>query len=429
MNKSEYLSDPDVIDFVSWLKQNLETLNFKLNIKSSRFVPGGIDKEVKGISKISKLYRWKAPGTGAGGLKETQSYIKSLSNRLKSSISEGTDQETLDICKDILRWGGNRNFNVGAFPFLNEKSDQSPPSLNSYLRETQRLLTLKNADTDSLDAIERMNAMLTKVHSFASPDGLPIYDSRVAACITTLVEKWRQDGQIARDHTPPTLLFPCTDSSRTPDSAYDNVDRIQIITSSPNYSKLWASAKIRTGWLIQSILDDNNILPEFTDTEERMRVMEACFFLLGYHPSSISGNHFTSLSNNRKIQSMDQESFNNSSYKEAPLLSGRGKPIKYKSNDSGDTLLIWSSYKTLISSEFIEELATEFEGETFPLDATRTKSNLVEDGLGLWLHHNGYPNTTITSALGSLLVAIGIAKHHKKGKAIYLEINRPGSEV
>lgn len=41
--------------------------------------------------------------------------------------------------------------------------------------------------------IGRMNSTLAKVHALYATDGLPIYDSRVAGAVASLVELWERE--------------------------------------------------------------------------------------------------------------------------------------------------------------------------------------------------------------------------------------------
>lgn len=221
MNRNEYLSNKDVSSFISWSQSNLETLTFNLEFKSSKFVPGGIHKIVKGISEVSALYRWKTVGTGEGSLQETQSHIQSLSSRLKRSISiNGADQETLQICKEILEWGGNRNFRAGAFPFLSEMADHHPASLNKYLNDCQHLLNLKQSDLKRLSGIKSMNAMLLLACCSTA------FMKGCLCCLlrnSSIAKNRQQAGSYEGARTGTLLWFPLSQNRLQADSHSDSI--------------------------------------------------------------------------------------------------------------------------------------------------------------------------------------------------------------
>lgn len=65
--------------------------------------------------------------------------------------------------------------------------------------------------------IEEMNSMLTKVHAFFALDGLPIYNSRVAAAIATLIELWRTESGRIQQTLPDPLKFPALSKAHSVD--------------------------------------------------------------------------------------------------------------------------------------------------------------------------------------------------------------------
>jgi hypothetical protein len=94
----------------------------------------------------------------------------------------------------------------GAVPFLRELADQN--TLLAYLAATRADLALSTAQLGAPLHVKKMNSMLTKVHAMASEDGLPIYDSRVAAAIAALVEVWRRVQGTSASPLPALLTFP-----------------------------------------------------------------------------------------------------------------------------------------------------------------------------------------------------------------------------
>jgi hypothetical protein len=95
-------------------------------------------------------------------------------------------------CLAVIKWGGGaRSKDAGAKAFIDEK--RKAGMLRQYLRVAKSALELENSSC--ISAIEAMNAMLVKIHSLLSHDGLPIYDSRVAGCAGGLIELYLPSKQ------------------------------------------------------------------------------------------------------------------------------------------------------------------------------------------------------------------------------------------
>ena len=117
---------------------------------------------------------------------------------------------------------------------------------------------------------------------FYALDGLPIYDSRVAAAIATLIELWRRDTDRKSTSLPDILKFPATTSTRTvldlfPDGKHPSV----MVYGHADTVAQWSGAKVRLGWLIKAIILNGNLFNQI-DEVLRMRAFEASLFMIGY---------------------------------------------------------------------------------------------------------------------------------------------------
>jgi hypothetical protein len=306
MTRSDFLEDQDVMDFIEWLaypgegdlpaarpghageKRPFSLLTFPicLNIKKSRFVPGGVKARVKGIEGVLSHYTWKSVGMQNGDWPETKLRLAALSAALRSAVRSGNNATTLDACRDILVWGGNRDWNVGAWPFLAGMANAE--ALCEYMTETGASFSLATARLTTLaPPVGLMNSMLTKVHALYADDGLPIYDSRVAAAIASLVEMWRVDTGRSGVPLPPALAFPATAASRTVHRLFPHADHPGVMAyGAPGTIIQWSGAKVRLGWVMERVL---NRLPRlFADCcktpslADRMHAFEASLFMIGY---------------------------------------------------------------------------------------------------------------------------------------------------
>jgi len=141
--RADFLKDPDVSGFVLWLSAATETLKVSLNIPSSSKVPRGVEGDFEGLPGVVAAYKWQSTVQvndneieDAQNWQSTRSLLEALGERLKCAIKQGDDDETFGVCQDILQWGGNRNPNVGAQPFLNKLRENR--TLANYLEKCQQ---------------------------------------------------------------------------------------------------------------------------------------------------------------------------------------------------------------------------------------------------------------------------------------------------
>jgi hypothetical protein len=264
----------------------LSELSINLNINNSSKVPNGIRRKIN-FHELTKVFIWRAPGMRIGNFTENNIKILELSNSIKNA---STNSDALEACEKILEWGGNRNKKSGALPFL-----KSHRSLLNYLESVRQELNLKTAvipANNKFIHIQLMNSMLTKVHSFFSNDGLPIYDSRVAGAIATIVATWLTEKQIGNIDEVHPMIFPEVGGgglrrsvlARYPDYSYRR--KLNYPTkgheenTTNSFSHEWAAAKIRLGWLLESLLEEK--------TPGGIRSLEACLFIAGYDCAAIN---------------------------------------------------------------------------------------------------------------------------------------------
>lgn len=112
MKRKQFLAQPEVRSFIAWLEANLPTLTFKLRLKSSKFVPGGLVTDVQGFEQVLDHYRWKASwlDTHQSPVEsqtwpETWRSLGQLREWLTCAVNAGDEQQALQACLQILRWG------------------------------------------------------------------------------------------------------------------------------------------------------------------------------------------------------------------------------------------------------------------------------------------------------------------------------------
>lgn len=295
MNKQAFLADQDVEDFLAWLARELPQLKIRLDIKRSRFVPSGLKVEATGLENVLAHYTWKSHGMVSGNWAETTARLAALADALRDAVQRDSNPDALEACRKILRWGGNRGWHRGAYPFLSARA--AAGVLCRYLRDTGAAFALDTADVDALiPPVEMLNSMLTKVHALYAEDGLPIYDARVAAASASLVEMWRVATGKSGDQLPALLTFPATTASRTVRRRFPHARSPGVMTyGAPKTAGQWASAKVRLGWVMEGILGRLPALfaecCDVPNLAERMHAFEASLFMVGYDVGCLDGTH------------------------------------------------------------------------------------------------------------------------------------------
>ena len=265
----------------------LAMLPIELAIPKSSKVAVAVRQRVP-FFRLTQVYSWRPAGMTEGSFAETRARVEILSRGITEARN---DAEALAACEDILRWGGDRNSSVGALPFL-----RAQPSVCRYLNAVKAYLAFEAAivaPASGLRAVLAMNSMLTKVHAFNSGEGLPIYDSRVAGAIATVIETWRCAEGRTEEPLSAALLFPAVGAgghrrsvharypgSVMPATLYYGTKR-QSTMRALRTAREWASAKVRLGWLLSELLEE--------PTASGIRSLEACLFMGGYDCASING--------------------------------------------------------------------------------------------------------------------------------------------
>ena len=288
MNKIDFLKSPDVNGFIQWLANDLGSRTFELDLASSRFVPGGLKTEAKGIEAVLMHYHWKAKWTDTrSGLNvESDSWIKTkdslgkLSEWLRESVRTGNQEQTLDASIAVLQWGGVS----GASKLVKElyKSKE----LVAYLRTVQALLAVNGPPSQRIEditaaKIKKFDSGLTKIHALLDGDGSPIYDSRVAGAISFLYCLYREACPKSLKRL---LEFPCGsargDQLRNPGDL--GFKRAKALYSETAHYE-WAQAQLKLGWIFWGLLTQYPTLFENEgNLPARAHALEASLFMVGY---------------------------------------------------------------------------------------------------------------------------------------------------
>ena len=290
-----FLQDADVREFAEWLAGHLPHLKVRLNKNVSPYRPNGLVAETTFDQLVPDCYRWRFTGMAIGDWQETMIRMKELSTELRAAVAHQDPQGTRIACEAIVEWGADRNSRVGASAYLVSLGEKLP----LYLQVTGQALRLADPDpTGSFRSIPRMNSALCKIHSLYAVDGLPIYESRVAAAIGTLVEIWRRRSGRGSAPLSPMLRFPAVGNQLQrrvrrafPDAVDPGVLSYNLGSEIATAGR-WASAAVRVGLLMEETLR-RSPLELFVawpkrhsshTSEARMAAFIGALFMAGYDP-------------------------------------------------------------------------------------------------------------------------------------------------
>lgn len=421
MDQNAFRSCPDVLQFTQWLAERHQSFSVTLAIKSTRFVPGGISADVTGLNAILRYYRWRTAGTDTGDWRETQQRLQTLRHAVQNAIESANDDQVFEACREIFVWGGDRNPRVGALPYLAQlRTDEK---LTTYLEQARCAFALDSAILDDRQPpAGKMNSMLTKVHALASSDGLPIYDSRVAAAIAALVELWRREAGFVDQPLPPALTFPATTPDRSVAHLFADAQDPGLLSYAPknaaDTAARWSTAKIRLGWLMRQVLEQADGLFVREEEGSRMHAFEASLFMIGYDVRCLRTNHPATVVTTRQrttLQRVGQDRLRlehaSLPHKTIRTLRGDQDNLTYAGNVETGISGVWGKTAFAFHSDFLQDLLAEHpaDGEV-GLGAGKT-GQVRPDTIGFWIdaHYPSKPRP-YASALAAILVEEGLAE-------------------
>jgi hypothetical protein len=292
MKRREYLANAAVASFVRWAADFVAAWPKEHSVKRSknsdafRFQIGGIDRAYT-------LYAWRSswqdPANGktivSADAASTERVLATLTRGLLTTLEHGDSAQHCEYAQAVLSWGGVR----GSADYY-KRLDQAG-KLIEYHRAlhlgSQAALDPDLADDGRLDAIAAMSSGITKVHCLLSRGRLPIYDTRFAAALTTLVARWCEEQGLAR--VPDLLLFGCGPAKggqqRTPSSPTGQT----YPAMAPNAPARWMRWQLRSCWLLEALLSANGRLFAGLPMAERVNRFAMGCFMIGYDLSPAPG--------------------------------------------------------------------------------------------------------------------------------------------
>lgn len=257
MNRSTFLAHPEVEAFNDWAT-SFVTCERKLlhswhSPKLGRF-------SCQSLWGAYECYSWNGQG-----FEEMVEFLDEYGHVLRNTDDRN---RFLSTAIAVMKWGGINN--EKSLPRLGE---QALP----VLRDNARLLDPKCTKTDDLKGFQYMGAGYSKVYSLMI-DGFPMYDSRVACALTSVISLYVRENSLAG--VPEQLRLGTLPQHRSKENrSPQGFPKIQY---DPASKVRHADSNLKAAWLLGVLAD----LGEFAtlQTERRVWALQSALFMIGYKP-------------------------------------------------------------------------------------------------------------------------------------------------
>ena len=264
MKRDAYLHDRDVKDFLAWAAPFV-TGDERLD--HSWTSPRWGTRCFETLFDAFERYEWKFSGgdVEGKGYDETVAFLDGLRERLRTSQTQKDAAAFLEAALAVVDWG-----KVSKNP-LRKLDREALPRLTA----NADLLNPATADLDSLSAVDLMNSGFSKVYSLLV-DGFPIYDSRVACALASLV--WLFCHERSREAVPETLrlgILPAMTKkgSRDPSCGPFVFPKVRY----PGKTR-YARSNVMAAWLLGEMAQS----APFSRERDPLHALQSALFMVGY---------------------------------------------------------------------------------------------------------------------------------------------------
>ena len=260
MKRDEFLNSPDVIVFIDW-SANLVNGEWGLTHEWRSKKHGAF--HCKSLYAAFKRYGWEGEDFA-----DTVEFFSERGCELRAALQSEDVKGFVTTALCICHWGGIYN--------LKSLQKLTKTGFNE-IRKNVSHLAPKLADTCDLQGFnDYMGSGYSKVYAAIIED-FPIYDSRVACALTSLIHLFGRENRV--NHELLSLGIP---SSRGPDR---NLYGFPDIWYTRKGLTLYAISNVKAGWILGEWANRVGNGP-FRDVPHDRRVfaLESSLFMLGYAP-------------------------------------------------------------------------------------------------------------------------------------------------
>ena len=260
-----FLRDADVQEFLQWAA-HFTSGDWQLTqISGDRFTRN----EVVSLYRAHTRYLWDDKD-----FKATTKLLDGFRDRMRRAMRKGHKSqaaraEFFAAAKEVIKWGGTP---------LKQLTDVLKCRALEELGKSSSKLDPKTATMEGLNGFKYMGAGFSKIYSMMLAD-FPIYDSRVACALTSLIVLFCEDTRRAKVPEALDIGVPPgkTTTQRNP-SRRPYVIRKIAYTQKPFYAR----SNVKAAWLLKHLVTKAPGEFAVISGDRRVRAMEAGLFMLGY---------------------------------------------------------------------------------------------------------------------------------------------------
>ncbi|MCY4447882.1 MAG: hypothetical protein OXE02_03420 [Chloroflexi bacterium] len=269
MKRTEYLADPDVRSFLDWVAPFVSGERpLRQNWRSPRWGPWSCET----LFDAYRSYEWPfslvLPGDTERPVgktyQDTAAVLGELSKRLRESAANEDPAAFLDAAVAVVLWGGLHRNERG----LRELGKDALPVLTG----ATQFLDPANADLNHLAGARPMNSGFSKIYSLLI-DGFPIYDSRVACALASLVRLLCEETGRAKVPEQLQLALPPSRAGIGRDPSCGSLVFRRIWTPGR-----YARSNVMAAWLLGALAAN----PPFSGEDDPLLAVESAMFMVGF---------------------------------------------------------------------------------------------------------------------------------------------------
>ncbi len=260
VKRDDYLRDRDVRAFLAWAEP-LVTGACRLNH------PAPDDRgEFETLFDSCRRYSWRGKS-----YEETVTYLGGLARRVRQSLDQDDPGAFHGAALEVLKWGGVVPHNAGRLEALGAEAIP-------LLRANGRLLDPDKADLTRVWAVQPMNAGFSKIYSLML-DGFPIYDSRVACALGSLVRRFCQETG-CHQRVPKSLAFgiPPNQGKANRDPSCGSLSFSKIRNGGAG---LYSTSNVMAAWILDALSRHG---PFGSLGDDRQFALQSAMFMVGHAP-------------------------------------------------------------------------------------------------------------------------------------------------
>lgn len=279
MKQGEFLGAPAVAGFLEWagdLVAGRRRLKIRWNSPQGR----GFTFECGSLREACEKYRWPMVGASRG-FDETarlfDGWRRIMADRGSwKSSPVGSPNQFRDTAMDVTRWG--------RMPQVRSDLERMGPSEIDALFANARLLDPDSGDADvrvlKAGGIRYMNSGYSKIYAMML-ESFPIYDSRVACALTSLVRAYCVEHELGSVPEPLRLGVLSGRGVAVRDPS-DERYRFVAISGDRDYRMTrHASSNLRAAWLLRELADREGRNGGWPEGREAL-ALQSALFMAGY---------------------------------------------------------------------------------------------------------------------------------------------------